>query len=181
MKLDLKEEIEIPEGTEVKIEKGLVSIKGSKGDVIRKLLNPKIQISKEEKKIVLSAKKASKREKTMIGTFKAHIKNMLKGANDGCIYRLKICSSHFPMSVSVKDDEFSVQNFLGETIPRTFKIKQGVTVKVEGEDVVVESPDKELAGQTAASIERLCIIKKRDRRIFQDGIYITEKDGKEIK
>ena len=181
MKLAIKTDIEIPEGTEVKIEKGLVSIKGSKGEVSRKLLNPRIQISQEDKKIVLLAKKATKREKTMIGTFKAHIKNMIKGTNDGCVYRLKICSSHFPMSVSLKDNEFIVQNFLGESVPRTFKLKPGVDVKIEGEIVTVESPDKELAGQTAASIEQLCRITNRDRRIFQDGIYITEKDSKEIK
>ena len=181
MKQDLNAEIEIPKGTEVKIEKGLVSVKGPKGDVTKKLLSPKIKLSVEGNKVLISAEKATKREKTMIGTFKSHIINLLKGVNESCIYKLKICSSHFPMSVAIKDNEFVVQNFLGESVPRTFKLKPDVDVKIEGEIITIESPDKELSGQTAASIEQLCRITNRDRRIFQDGIYITEKDSKEIK
>ncbi len=59
-----------------------------------------------------------------------------------------------------------MQNFLGEKVPRVIKLKQGVDVKIEGQEITVESPDKELAGQTAAAIEQLCKITKRDRRIF---------------
>jgi len=181
MKTDIKEKIEIPKDVEVKIAGSLISVKGPKGEVSRRLLNPKVNISVKENQILMSSKNATKREKKIIGTFKAHIKNMLKGVVEPFIYKLKICSSHFPMTASVKDNEFSVQNFLGENTPRTLTIKPGVNVKVEGTEVVVESSDRELAGQTAASIEHLCKITNRDRRIFQDGIYIISKAGKEIK
>ena len=53
-------------------------------------------------------------------------------------------------------------------------------VKVEGSEIIIESTNKELAGQAAADIEQLTRITNKDRRIFQDGIYITEKDGKKI-
>ena len=61
------------------------------------------------------------------------------------------------------------------------KIKEGVKVAVEGDKVKVEGTDKELVGQTAANIETLTKIKGRDRRIFQDGIFIINKGGKELK
>jgi len=181
MKADITDRIEIPEGVEINIDKGMITIKGPKGEVARKLIHPKISISIEDKKIIISSKKATKREKTIIGTFKAHIKQMINGAQEGHMYKLKICATHFPMTVEIKDNELAVKNFLGENVPRTLKLKQGVDVKIEGEIIVVESPNKELAGQTAASIEQLCRITNKDRRIFQDGIYITEKSGKGIK
>jgi len=51
-----------------------------------------------------------------------------------------------------------------------------VEVRVENKtDVVVKGADREKVGQTAANIERACRIKKRDRRVFQDGVYIVSK------
>ena len=117
----------------------------------------------------------------MIGTFKAHLKNMIKGATEGHIYQMKICSSHFPMNVELKNNELSIKNLLGETIPRIIKIEEGVDVKIEENIITRESSDKELAGQTAASIELKCKIPGKDKRIFQDGIYIISKSGKMIK
>ena len=105
----------------------------------------------------------------------------MKGANEGFVYRMKICSGHFPMNVSNTKEEFSVKNFLGEKVPRVLKIKPGVDVKIEGDAVIVESNSKELAGQTAANIEKLTKIKNRDLRVFQDGIYITEMAGRKVR
>ena len=170
----------LPEGIGVEIDGHTLIMKGPKGELKRKFASPKIKITIQENKVVLGAKKATKREKTMIGTFKAHIRNMIKGLTVGHIYKLKICSGHFPMKVSVNNKEFVVENFLGEKAPRKLKLRDDVNVKIEGQEVIVESIDKEIAGQTAADIELLTKIKNRDKRIFQDGIYIINKDGKEL-
>ena len=85
------------------------------------------------------------------------------------------------MTVSVKGSIFEIKNFIGEKVPRTTVIKEGSTVKIDGHDIIVESINKEQAGQMAASIEQLTRRPGFDTRIFQDGIYITEKDGKIIK
>ena len=180
-KKEIKVEIEIPEGIEVEINKALVKVKGKAGAVVKKLFNPNIKISKEDNKIVLKALRSTKREQKLANTFRAHIKNMLDGANETYKYKLKICSGHFPMNVSVKDNEFIVKNFFGEKIPRVLKIKEGADVKIEGDIVIVESPDKELASQVAADIEQLTRRTKYDTRIFQDGCHIISKGSKEIK
>ena len=51
-------------------------------------------------------------------------------------------------------------------------MKVEVKNKVE---VVVSGIDKEKVGQTSANIERCTTVKNRDRRVFQDGIYLLEK------
>jgi len=174
-------EIEIPNDITITVDKGIVSVKSKNGENKKNLFNKKVKIEVKDNKVVITAKKASKREKKMIGTFKAHIKNMIKAASEGSTYKLKICSGHFPMNVSVEKNELVIKNFVGEKIPRRMKIKDGVEVKVEGDIIVVKSSDKELAGQVAASIEQLTRRTKYDKRIFMDGIWIIDKDGKEIK
>lgn len=179
----MTEKLELPQGVEARIENTILRLKGPKGEASKKLLHPLVSISFEHNMVRLDAKKNTKREKKIIGSFKAHIKNMVKGVTQGHLYTMKVCSGHFPMSVSVTKDEFVIKNFFGERTPRRLKLNPGVAVKVDGDIITIESVDKELAGQTANSIENLCRKNRRsfDKRIFQDGIFITNKDGKEIR
>jgi large subunit ribosomal protein L6 len=103
---------------------------------------------------------------------------MIQGCTKGYRYMLKICASHFPVTVTVSGKKFSVKNLLGEKIPRELELKPGAKVEVKGEVIEVSGPDKDLVSQVAADIEKLTKVTERDRRIFQDGIYITSKDGK---
>ncbi|HDL15060.1 MAG TPA: 50S ribosomal protein L6, partial [Euryarchaeota archaeon] len=77
----------------------------------------------------------------------------------------------------VKGNEVIVENFLGERVPRKTEIFGICKVKVKGQEVTVEGINKEDVGQTAARLEQLTKIKGKDRRIFQDGIYLIEKDS----
>jgi len=181
MPKEIKAEIEVPEGISVEIDRGFIKVKGKAGEVSKKLSNPNVEVEVKDNKVVLKGLRSTKREQKLVSTFKAHIINMIKGAGEAYIYKLKVCSGHFPMNVSVKGSEFTVKNFFGEKIPRTLKIKEGAKVKVEGDIVVVESPNKEIASQVAADIELSTRRTKYDSRIFQDGIWIFEKAGKEIK
>jgi len=181
MKDDLTREIELKSGVTVKLEGNLLKVKGPKGEISRVFLHPKITISVEQNKVVLFAPKSTKREKTLVGSFESHIINMVKGVQEPYVYRLKICSGHFPMNVAVTGNEVVIKNFLGEAVPRRVEIMKGAEVKVVDEEIIVSSADKEVAGQTAAKIETACRITNRDRRIFQDGCYITQKGDKTIK
>ena len=176
----LTTEVKIPEGVEVKIDGRIVSVKGPKGENKRDFRIIGITASVADKLIKLEAQKTKKAQKRNINTMQAHIKNLLEGVMNGFTYKLKICSGHFPMNVSVSGKEFTVKNFLGEKIPRVLKIKEGADVKVDGQEVTVESIDKEIAGQVAADIEQLTRITNKDIRIFQDGIYIINKSGKNV-
>lgn len=172
------QKIALPEGISATVDTGIVSVTGPKGSVSRNFVHPKIKVAVDQEGVSFSAKKFTRNEKKVMHTFVAHLKNLFKGVTEGHDYKLKICSGHFPMNVSIKGQSLEVKNFIGEVVPRVYAFSSDVNVKLEGEMILVTGINKELVAQTAASIEKLTRRNGFDRRIFQDGIYIVEKDGK---
>ncbi|MFB6222660.1 MAG: 50S ribosomal protein L6, partial [Haloarcula sp.] len=84
----------------------------------------------------------------------------------------------FPMQVDVEGDEVVIENFLGEKAPRRTTIHGDTDVEIDGEELTVNGPDIEAVGQTAADIEQLTRINDKDVRVFQDGVYITQKPNR---
>jgi len=180
MKKEIFEKIKIPKGVEVNLEGSTITIKGNEGENKRTFKTSNLVFEKKDDEIIVGCKKATKKEKKMIRTTKAHIENMIKGVGEKYEYKLKICFSHFPMTVDIQDNKATIKNFLGEKIPRRLKFPKGAEVKVEGSIITINSVDKEIAGQAAANFEAATKIRKKDRRVFQDGIFIINKAGKNI-
>src|SRR3989344_7678789 len=153
MKEDLKREVVMEKGVTSTYVNNILKVKGPKGEVERVFVHPRLKIKIEGEKIILEAPKGTKREKTMIGSFEAHIVNMVKGVIEPHVYHLKVCSGHFPMTVTINSQEFAIKNFLGEAVPRKVKLIKGVDVKINGVEVIVSSADKEAAGLMASCIE----------------------------
>ncbi len=177
----ITKEIELPESISAAFDGSSLLIKGPKNEVRRTFKQHNISIRYDNKKIVLESKSGTKKDKKVMGSLVAHIRNMIRGSIQSHIYTLKICSGHFPMNVSVSNNKLIVKNFLGEKVPRVLHLKEGADVKVEGDLIYVTSPNKEIAGQVSADIEQLIRRPGYDTRIFQDGCYIISKDGKELK
>ena len=179
-KLTIKDKIEIPEGIDVNIEETSILVKGPKGELKRRSFYPGLNIKKDNSFVVFEIINASKREKMMMKTLEAHVKNMIEGVRNGFEYSLKICAGHFPMTVNKQDNEIIIKNFLGEKIDRKSKVLDGVNVEINKDIITLSGIDKELVGQTAANLEKTTKIKNRDRRRFQDGIFIIKKSGVEL-
>ncbi len=173
--------VDIPKGIEITIDGNKVTVKGSKGQLEREFKNAQITINKKEDKIVVSTASKSRRYQVSVGTVRAHIKNMIIGVTKGVSYKLKVVYSHFPMNVKVQGNNLVIDNFLGEKYPRRILILDKVKVDVKGQDITVTGIDKEKVSQTAANIEQITRIRDFDPRVFQDGIYLVEKDGKPLK
>lgn len=180
MKQDIEHKISCPEGVTASLNGSDLTVKGKEGESVRSFNHSLISIGVDGADIILSCKNSTKREKCQMGTFQAHIKNMVNGVQNKFKYSLKICSSHFPMNVSVSGQSLTVKNFLGEKNARIAEIPVGVSVKVQDKDIIIESIERELAGITASRIEQLTRVTNKDRRIFQDGIYITGKDDRRL-
>ncbi len=180
MKKELSQKIEIPEGIEAEIEGSKIIIKSPEGTNERKFDLANLSLEKRGNEIIIGNKKSSKKEKRRMNTIAAHIRNMMKGVKEKFEYKLKVCFSHFPITVEVKGNEALVKNFLGEKTPRKVRIPKGADVKVDKDIITVTSSNIETAGQAAANFENVTRIVKRDRRVFQDGIFITSKCGEEI-
>jgi len=170
--------IKIPEGIHVKTENNTLEIKGKGGSETKKFINPRLEITVENNELNLRLKKnhkASIKDKTFINSLVSVIKSIFYGIENGYDAKLKICSGHFPMNVSIQDHTIIIKNFLGEKVPRKAVLNKDVNIKVNGDIIEITGINKEKVGQAAARIEQLTRITNKDRRVFQDGCYITEK------
>ncbi|MFQ5999292.1 MAG: 50S ribosomal protein L6 [Candidatus Bathyarchaeia archaeon] len=173
--VEASKSIEIPEGVDVKVEGRVVTVNGEKGELTRDFSHAPVSIHLEGKIITVRANWPRKKEAALVGTICSHIQNMITGVTKGFTYKLKIVFSHFPISVKVREKTVAIENFTGERSPRITKIMGDTKVIVKGEDVIVQGTNIEDVSQTAANIQNATKVKKKDPRVFLDGIYIHER------
>lgn len=170
--------IAIPGGVTVNKDGDTVRVKGPKGELSRNFAHPRVIVKVDEGEVTVSCEYPRVKEKAMVGTFAAHINNMIKGVTTGFSYGLKVVYSHFPMKVTAKGDHVEINNYMGGHAVRSAKIVGECKVKVNGADVTVEGISIEDCGQTAANLEKATSRGGFDKRTFQDGIYIVHKSHK---
>ncbi len=168
-------EVPILEGVEVKLEGNELTVRGPKGELKRKFQHHAVKMEVKDNKIVVSSENNRRKIKAIVGTWAAHVKNMMIGVTKGWQAKLKIVYSHFPIKFSVEGNKAVIQNFLGERDGRTARIYDDVRVELKKDVVVVTGINKEHVGQTAANIESAAKVKGFDRRVFQDGIHLIQK------
>jgi large subunit ribosomal protein L6 len=89
---------------------------------------------------------------------------------------MKIVFSHFPISVKLQGKNVLIENFTGERRPRSVKILGDVKVKIEPDDIILQGANLEDVSQTAANIEQSTKVRRKDPRVFLDGIYTYERN-----
>jgi large subunit ribosomal protein L6 len=125
--------------------------------------------------VIISTESDRKEHIALSGTFASHIKNMCRGVTEGFSYRMKVVYSHFPIQLKVSGNRLEINNFLGEKHPRYARIEEGVKITLGNDEITLEGTSKESLGSTASNIEHATKIRYRDPRVFQDGIYLTER------
>lgn len=172
----IREEIEVPEGVELKLSGKAMEVSGSKGKLAREFDVPGIELRMEGKKILIEISSSRRKRRAALGMVRAHLINMFKGVTTGFTYKLRVVYSHFPITIKIEGKRVLIQNFLGERAPRVAKIVGDVNVEVKGDEIIVQGIDRDEVGQTAFNIEQATFIRHRDPRVFQDGCYIMERE-----
>jgi len=173
---EISKTIQVPDNVDVQMDGKKISFKGDKGSLTRDFSFAPIAIEGEGKTIRVWAKWPRKKEAALVGTISSHIQNMITGVTKGYSYKLKIVFSHFPISVKLQGKEILIENFTGERRDRRVKTLGDVKIKIEPDDIIVEGANLEDVSQTAANIEQATRVRRKDPRVFLDGIYVYERN-----
>ena len=168
--------IQVPEDVTLSLQGKTINVKGAKGSLLRDFSYAPISIEGDGKSVRIWAKWPRKKEAALVGTVYSHINNMIIGVTKGYNYKLKIVFSHFPISVKLQDESILIENFTGERRPRRVKVIGNLKIKIEAEDIIISGKDIEQVSQTAANIEQATRVRRKDPRVFLDGIYVYEKN-----
>lgn len=168
--------VEMPEGVTVNLEGRTLSIKGKLGEAKKHFDKISVNLAVEGNKVVFTPFSVKRKDNVIINTVTSIVRNMVTGVTKGYTYRVKVVYAHFPITVKTKGKQVLVENFMGERSPRVSEILGDCKVTIEGDDVIVKGVSLEDVGQTAANIELATKIKRKDQRIFLDGLYIYHKE-----
>lgn len=175
----MEEVVEIPDDIQVTVIDRKIVVKGAKGALEKDFDDPRfnalMSLHVHDGKFTAKSDDESRKVHAMVNTVCAHVDNMIRGVRNGYKYILRVVYTHFPMTITVEKNEVHIKNFVGEKGARVAKIKGNTEVKAEKEIITISGTNIEDVGQTAANIERACKLRGRDRRTFQDGIYIESK------
>jgi len=146
-----KQPINIPEGTQVKIEEDFIIVKGPKGELRQKLHNlVKVDIS--EKDLKVSVKNSEDRkEKAFWGLFYSLINNMVIGVNEGFEKKLEVNGVGYRVALQGKKLVLNV----GFSHPVEFDLPEGISSQVEANVITIIGFDKQLVGEIAAQIRKI--------------------------
>jgi len=170
--------LQIPEDVDASVDHLDLTVEGPEGSVTRRLWYPDVSVSVDGDSVVVESENDDAKTMSTLGTFESHVRNMFHGVTEGWEYEMEVFYSHFPMQVDVEGDEVVIENFLGERAARRTEIHGDTDVETGEETITLSGPDIEAVGQTAADIEQLTRVQDKDVRVFQDGVYITQKPSR---
>ena len=140
--------ITIPAGVQVTLKDGVVTAKGPKGELTRKV-HPNMTVSIEENEILVTRPNDEKENRALHGLTRTLINNMVEGVAHGFSKELEVNGVGYRVAKQGKELVmnlgYSHQVFMSE-IP-------GITIDVPNPNkIVISGPDKQLVGQFAAEV-----------------------------
>ncbi len=170
-----KNPIGLPEGVEVKINKGTVEVTGPKGNLSGKV-NPDIKLEIKDGELTVSRPNDSKYYNSLHGLYRSLLNNMVEGVTNGFEKKLEIVGVGYRAEAAGK----SLRLSLGFSHPIVYGPIDGVNLKAESPTLVsVSGVDKERVGQAAAEIRALRPPEPyKGKGIRYQGEHVRRKAGK---
>ncbi len=147
-----KKPVQLPEKVQFTLKGDMISIKGPKGNLERKL-HPAVKISINDGIIVFDTDQNDKKKVALQGLFRSLVANMVIGVTKG--YEKKLILSGIGYRAETKGNSLILN--IGYSNPVEFKVADGIKASVDKKktSIVLSGIDKELLGQVAANIRDL--------------------------
>lgn len=170
-----KKPIEIPTGVTITINGDVITVKGPKGELTRSF-NSDIEIKVEENVINLSRPSESKEHRSIHGTTRSLLANMVEGVSKGFEKSLELIGVGYRAQKQGKKLVLSV----GYSHPVEFEPEEGVEVEVPSNTkVIVKGINKERVGALAANIRQVRPPEPyKGKGIRYEGEIVRRKEGK---
>ncbi|QSQ08982.1 50S ribosomal protein L6 [Koleobacter methoxysyntrophicus] len=146
-----KKPIDIPDGVDVKIEKGIITVKGPKGQLQREV-HRDMTVEIQDKQILVKRPTDNKTHKSLHGLTRSLIANMVEGVTKGFEKRLEINGVGYRAAKQGKKLVLTV----GYSHPVEIEEPEGIEIEVPANNkITVKGIDKELVGIVAANIRKV--------------------------
>jgi large subunit ribosomal protein L6 len=140
--------IPLPQGVEVSIASGSISIKGPLGTAARSM-DPNVGIEKDGDALRCKALGNSRHANAMSGTMRALVANMVTGVTKGFQRKLNLVGVGY--RAQAQGDKLNLS--LGFSHPVVRQMPQGIKVATPTQtEIVISGTDKQLVGLVAAGI-----------------------------
>jgi large subunit ribosomal protein L6 len=177
-RIGLNSTLDLPSNVSATFNEGNLTVKGPLGEVRQDFSKIPVAVKINGSKVELSTTGSRRADNAVLNTARSLIRNSIDGVSSGYEYKLKVIFAHFPVSVKVQGNRVLIENFYGERSPRIAEIIGDTKVQVQGEDIVVTGVSVKDVGQTAANLEQATTVRRKDQRVFLDGIYVYERTRK---
>ncbi len=137
--------IELPKGSEIKVDGQTVHVKGTKGSLSMEL-HPNVSLEQDGDVWVV---KSDAKDVAMAGTMRSLVANMVEGASNGFERKLELVGVGYRAAMQGQNLNLT----LGFSHPVNFTPPEGITIETPSQtEVVVRGTDKQKVGQVAAVI-----------------------------
>lgn len=169
--------IDIPKGVKLALNPGQVDVEGPKGKMSF-AISRRIKASLKENVLVLERQSDDIPDKSIHGTTRSVIANMIKGVTDGFSKELQIEGVGFKAAIQGKQLNLA----LGFTHPVIFDIPEGLTAETPKPTlVIIKGVDKVKVGHFAAKIRKVYEAEPyKGKGVRYAGEVVRRKAGKTV-